>query len=114
MADNLIAEKLFEKVDQEGNIFVLIDSIINTRTNRTQTLQKDAFVIPKSGTKRRKNTTKGWEVCIRWKDGSTTWNKLRYIKDSYTVKMVEYAVENRMLEEPAFTWWTENVLNKRG
>ena len=59
MAANIIAENIFTQVDQEGNTCVLIDSIINTRTYGTQTLQQDAFVITKSGNKRIKNTTKG-------------------------------------------------------
>ena len=54
MAANVIAENLFVQFDQESKIFVLIESIINTRTDSTQTLQQDAFVITKSGTKRRK------------------------------------------------------------
>ena len=54
MAAKVINENLFAQVDQEGNIFQLIQSIINTRTNRTQTLQKDAFFITNSGTKREK------------------------------------------------------------
>ena len=81
MAANMIYENLFTEVDQEGNIFLLIKSIIGTRTNNTKTLKQDAFVITKSGTKQRKNTTKEWEVCIQWKGGSSTWNKLKYIKD---------------------------------
>ena len=60
MAANLIDDNLFTQVDQEGNIFVLIEYITNTRTNGTQKLNQDAFVITKSGTKQRKNTTKGW------------------------------------------------------
>ena len=100
MASNVITENLFTQVGQEGKRFVLIGSIIDTRTDGTQTLQKDAFVITKSGTKRRKNTAKGLEVCIQWKDGSTTWNKLKDIKDSYPVQMAKYEVENRNLEEP--------------
>ena len=27
--------------------------------------------------------------------------------------MVDYTVENRIFEEPAFAWWTKHVLNKR-
>ena len=54
MSANVIAEKIFAQVDQEGNIFVLIKSIIDTRTDGTQTLQQDAFVITKSGTKQRR------------------------------------------------------------
>ena len=89
MSANVNAEKLFAQVYQEGNIFVLVESIVDTRTDGTQTLQQDAFVITKSGTKQRKNTTKVWEVCIQWKDGSTKWNKLKDIKDSYPVQMSE-------------------------
>ena len=39
MAANVIFENLFTLVEQEGNRFLLIDSIIDTRTNGTQTLQ---------------------------------------------------------------------------
>ena len=99
MATNVISEKLFGQVDQEGNRFLLIESIINTITDGMQTLQKYAFIITKSGTKQRKNTTRGWEVCIQYKDGSHAWNKIKYIKDSYPVKMAEYAIENIILEE---------------
>ena len=54
MEANVIADNLFTKVYQEGNIFVLIKSIIDTRTEGTQILQKNAFIVTKSGTKRRK------------------------------------------------------------
>ena len=113
MASNAITDNLFAKFDQGGNIFLLIESIINTRTNGMQKLQQYDFFITKSGTKRRKNTSKGWEVCIQQKDVSTTWNKLKDTKDSYPEQMSEYTVDNRVFEEPAFTWWTKHVLNKR-
>ena len=113
MASNVITENLFTQVDQEGNRFLLIKNITKTRTNGTKTLQQDAFVIIKSGTKRRKNKIEGWEVYIQWKDISTTWNKIKDIKDSYPLQMVGYAVNNIILEEQAFTWWTKHVLNKR-
>ena len=54
MAAKVISENLFAQVDKESNIFVMIESIIDTRTDGTQKLQQDAFVITKSGTKRKK------------------------------------------------------------
>ena len=51
MAANVIDDNLFAEVDQNGNIFVLIEYIINIRTDGTQTLQKDVLVITKSATK---------------------------------------------------------------
>ena len=83
LAANLIADNPFAQVDEEGNRSVLFDEIVDVRTDGTQVLQQDAFV----------NTSRG----------STTWKKLKDIKDSYPVQLVEYAVENRVSEEPAFT-----------
>ena len=65
-----------------------------------------------SRTQRQVTTTKGWEVNFKWKDISTTWNNLKDIKDSYPVQLAEYAVENRISEEPAFAWWVKFVLRK--
>ena len=65
MAANVINENLLEQFNQEGNMFLLIKSILDTRTDGTQTLQKYLFVITKSGTKRRK---------IQLKDGNYASN----------------------------------------
>ena len=102
LADNLIAENIFAQVDEEGNRPVLFDKILDVRKDGTQVLQQDTFVTTTSGTQRRVIRTKGWEVNLKWKDGSTTWNKLKDIKDSYPVQLAEYAVENRVSEELAF------------
>ena len=83
------------------------------RIEDTQVLQKDAFVHTSSGTKIKMNTTKGWEICIYWKDGSTTWNTLKNVKYLYPVHMAELALENRISEEPEFAWWVKYVLKKR-
>ena len=35
------------------------------------------------------------------------------MKNSYPVQLAEYAVENKISEEPAFAWWAPYVLKKR-
>ena len=110
---NLIAENLFAEVDKEGNRSVLFDDIVYVRTYGTQVLQQDTFVTTSSGTQHRVTTTKGWEVNLKWKEESTTCNILKDIKYSYPVQLEDYAVENRISEEPAFVWWVKCVLRKR-
>ena len=92
LAANLIAENLVVQVDEEGNRSVLFDEIVDVRKDGTQVLKQDAFVTTSSETQRWFKTTKGWEVNLKWKDGITTWNKLKDIKDLYPVQLVEYAV----------------------
>ena len=110
---NYIAENLFAQVDDEGNRHILMKEIIDYRTNETELKQQDAFITTKMGTKHRQETTKGWELLIEWKDGSTNWVSLKDIKESYPVEVTEFALATRISMEPAFTWWVPFVLKKR-
>lgn len=47
------------------------------------------------------------------KDGTTTWARLADMKESYPLEVAEYAVNNNLVEEPAFKWWVPYVLRKR-
>jgi hypothetical protein len=42
-----------------------------------------------------------------------SWVKLKNLKESNPVELAEYAVANRIAEEPAFKWWVSNTLRKR-
>ena len=113
LAANAIAENLFAQVDSEGNRQVLFDEIISYRTNGKEIKQQDAYVVTSQGTKRRRESTIGWELLVQWKDSSTTWIALKDLKESYPVQVAEYAVEARISEEPAFAWWVPYTLRKR-
>jgi hypothetical protein len=113
LAANVIAENLFAQVDQEGNRHVLFSKITDHRTDGSKIKQQDAFITNKHGSKRRRETTKGWEILVQWKDGSTTWVTLKDMKESYPVQLAEYSVKNKISLEPAFAWWTPYVLKKR-
>jgi len=110
---NVIAENLFAQVDEHGHRGLDMDEIVAVRTNGDQVNPNDAFYVNKLGVKRRKKTTKGWECCVKWKDGATTWSTLKDVKDSYPVELAEFAVENKVSHLPAFAWWVPYVLRKR-
>ena len=80
LAANNIAENLFAQIDDDRNHQVLMDEIIGHRSNEHAVKQQDTFIVTKTGTKRRKETTKGSELLIRWKDGETDWVALKDIK----------------------------------
>jgi len=80
LAANAIATNTFAQIDDDGNRFVLLDSIVDHRTDGTELQHDDAFVTSRNGGRRRKMTTKGWEILLQWKDGSTTWEKMKDVK----------------------------------
>ena len=46
----------------------------------------DQYITSSNGTSRRRETTKHWEILVRWKDFSTTWEMLKDMKESYPIK----------------------------
>ena len=66
-----------------------------------------------NGKKRRRETTKVWEVFIQWKNGSYTWNQVKDVKEFLPVQLAEYAVLNQISDEPEFVWRIKKVTKKR-
>jgi hypothetical protein len=113
LAAKAIAESVFAQADDEGNRHVLFQEIIDHRTDGSELKQHDTFITARSGTQRRRETTKGCETLVQWKDGSTTWVALKDMKNSHPVQMAEYSIQRRIAGEPAFAWWAKHVSRKR-
>ena len=109
---NVIAENMISQCDMDGNQFRLMESVIDHKSDETAVKEEDAYVRGWSNTHRKK-TTRGWKLCVQWKDQSTSWERLADLKESYPVKVAEYAVNAGIGNEPAFAWWIPVVLKKR-
>jgi hypothetical protein len=55
----------------------------------------------------------GWHIEVAFSDGMTAWLPLKEVKKSNPIKLAEYAVLNRIYEEPAFKWWVSLVIRKQ-
>lgn len=110
---NVIAENMYAQVDADGHTHTLLDSIIDF--NKTdQALDKDdMYVNTKSGQRRLRKTTSGWNLLVLWKDGSEQWVPLKLLKESHPVEVAEFSVSRSIDHEPAFHWWVPYTLRKR-
>ena len=109
---NTIAENLYAQTDDEGRTHVLMKDIIDHKANK-HAIKRGADFITHNGRRHRRPTTKGWKLCIQWKDGSTSWEPLVDIKNAYQVQTAEYAITAGIQDEPAFAWWVPFILKKR-
>ena len=112
-AANLIAENIYSQVDDEGRQFSIMQEITDYQKGDTAIGKADGFWIDKSGRRRPKMTTRGWEFLVSWKDGSASWAPLKDLKESNPVEVAEYAVANKISDEPAFAWWVGHVIRKK-
>lgn len=113
MTANSIAENLFAQVDADGHRQQLLDELTDHRKLDTAVAKDDGYITTSKGQKRRVTTTKGWELLVRWKDGSESWTPLKDLKEVYPVQTADYAVVNQLDDQPAFAWWVPQVLKKR-
>ena len=113
LAANAIASNMFAQIDDDGNRFTLLDSIVDHRVDGTEIKPDDAFIISHNGGKRRKMTTRGWEILLQWKDGSTTWESMKDVHSEYPVQLADYAQQRGITDQPAFAWWISHVNRKR-
>ena len=109
---NVIAESMWSQCDPMGNQFRLLNSIVDHRTDGNEIQHADRFVT-KGGRQYLRKSTKGWDLCVEWKDGSTSWERLSDLKESYPIEIAEYTVANGIDGMPAFAWWVPYVLSKR-
>ena len=109
---NIIAENMYAQIDDHGNQYALLSEIQDHKKDGTALTEEDSWDYH-GANKTRKQTTKGWQLLVAWKDGSSSWVKLKDIKDSNPIEVAEYAVANRIQDEPAFAWWVKQVLRRR-
>ena len=110
---NVIAENIFAQCDDEGRRHAVLAEIVDHKADKRALTTDNGYVTTKRGRRVPKRTTKGWKILCQWKDGSTDWVDMRYVKDSNPIELAEYAVANRIQEEPAFKWWVPETLRMR-
>ncbi len=109
---NIIASHMISQCDADGHTTMLMDEIVDVRTDGAEVKHAGRYV--KRGNNRHlRKTTKGYKLCIKWKAGSTSWERLADLKESYPLQVAEFAAARGIIHQPAFAWWAPYVLKKR-
>ncbi len=83
---NIIAQNLYSQIDNEGHHFILLDKILDYGKDDDAIPYENRFVISNNGNIYKRQTTKGWHLCVQWKDGLTSWEALQDMKESFPIK----------------------------
>ncbi len=112
-AMNTIIEALHAQVDDDGYDIGFLNEIIGHRVDPSIAVPPDKGTYTVNGVDRPVRTTLGWDIHVKWKDGSTNWIPLSLLKESSPVLLAEYAVAHELHNLPAFKWWVSHVLRRR-
>ena len=103
---------MITQCDPDGNQFLLLESITDHKQDQSAVPWEDRYVTV-NGRRHHRITTKGWKLCVTWRDGTSSWERLSDLKESYPIQVAEYAVGQDLTHEPAFVWWVQKILRKR-
>ena len=112
-AANTIAENMYSQLDSDGYSQTILDGIIDYSKDGQAVTMEDKYVTTRTGTRRLRETTIGWKLLVKWKDGSEQWIALKLLKESNPLEVAEFAKAREIDNEPAFCWWVPYTLRKR-
>jgi hypothetical protein len=107
---NVIAQNLYSQVDEERNQFLLLDELIDHEKTADAIDENNKFQVSQNGNILMWRTMKGWHLCVKWKDGSTSWKPLKDLKEAYPVQVAEYAISRGLADCIAFKWWIPHTI----
>jgi hypothetical protein len=90
----------------------MLQDVVGHKTDGHAVERADIYVKVVSNRQIRK-TTKGCHLCVEWKDGTTSWERLADLKESNPVEVDDYAATKKLHDKPDFAWWVPHVLKKR-
>ncbi|CAJ1944853.1 unnamed protein product [Cylindrotheca closterium] len=109
---NKVIEAMMMNVDDDSNSILHVKGFIDHRTDGTRVHADDGFFMVKNK-KVPRRTTKGWYLCAQIHGDETEWIDLKTAKEAYPIQVAEYAVANKLVSQPAFSWWVPYTLKKR-
>ena len=65
---NAISESMYAMCDENGNHILLFDAIVDHKKNDKAMTRIEQKFVDSRGKQQYKRSTKGWEVCVRWKN----------------------------------------------
>ena len=113
LVTNITAENLIAQVDDEGRRQMMLSEIVDHRVLPDAIPQSQGTYENAYGVKRKKVTTRGWQILVEWRDGCTDWIELKDLKESYPVELAMYAENHNITDEPVFAWLVPYVLKKQ-
>ena len=110
---NIIAENILQQVDSAGHHSHTLEAILDARKGKNALGKENSFVIDRNGRRSLRKTTVGWDVQVKWREGTSQWIPLKIMKESNPVEVAEFAMARGLDKEPAFAWWVPYTLKKR-
>ena len=84
---NVIAENILQQVDSAGHHSHTLEGILEARKGKKALGKNNAFVVDRNGRRSLRKTTMGWDLLVKWREGSTQWIPLKFSRNQILWKL---------------------------
>ena len=102
LSANIISKPMYAQCNVNRNKYLLLEAFIDHRKNGSALSVEDKKVVLK-GFKNLRKSIAGWDICCKWKDKSTSWEKLSNLKKLDPFQVAKYAIAQGIQHEPELT-----------
>ena len=90
-----------------------MELILEQKCDGTAVRMYENYFMTKQGKHNMRHSNVGWSFHIKWKNGSTEWVVIKYLKETNPVDVAEYDTARGIEKEPLLVWWVPYTLRKR-
>jgi len=111
---NIIAQNVLEQVeDPDGHYAERIKAVVDHRKQGNAVPRGKAYVTTRTGQKKLRQSTAGWDFLVEFHSGRRQWMQLKDLKEVNPVEVADYVAARGLIEEVAFQWWVPYTLRKK-
>jgi hypothetical protein len=89
---NAIAENMLTQIDSDGFSAPMMDGLVDFLKDEAVAVPKrSGYVVTKQGNKKKRKTTQGWKLLVKWVDGLESWVALKDLQASHPIEVAEFA-----------------------
>ena len=94
----VIAESIYAACNDSVKDYLMMVSIVQYRKSNND-LSVSSQKMVHIGHSYMHRSTVGWQLCVQWRDESTSWQALKDLKESHPVDTVEYVVAQEIYHD---------------
>ena len=110
---NVLIENIMANVDDNGQTALILDDIIGHRFNNDCIDISDGWYTTPQGARKRRITTRGCDINVLWKDGTSSWIPLKDMKEANPIEVAEYVAHHDLTAHPVFAWWVPATIKRK-
>ena len=110
---NVLIENIMAEADDNGQTALILEDIIGHRFDDDCIKESNGWYYTPQGTKRRRLTTRGCDINVLRRDGTSSWIPLKDMKEANPIEVANYVDNNELTSHPVFAWWVPRTIKMK-